>query len=152
HSCRQNDSSEDWLEGLDAAVSRCAEPPVLVAHSLGCMLVAHWASHNRGQQIAGALLVAPADVDSDERTPAETRAFAPVPLDLLPFPAIVAASTNDPYVDLNRAKTFATAWGAGFVNLGPLAHVNCDSHLDTWDDGWNLLKDLGQAQQVRALG
>ncbi|XLM20999.1 alpha/beta hydrolase, partial [Chromobacterium piscinae] len=26
---------EDWLDGLDAALARCAKPPLVIAHSLG---------------------------------------------------------------------------------------------------------------------
>ena len=33
---------DDWLATLDREVSACATPPLLVAHSLGCALVAHW--------------------------------------------------------------------------------------------------------------
>ena len=34
---------EDWVRSLDVAVQACPDPPVLVAHSLACLLVAHWA-------------------------------------------------------------------------------------------------------------
>ncbi|NTV73012.1 MAG: serine hydrolase family protein, partial [Holophaga sp.] len=39
----------DWVESLDAAVRRAGEdaPPILVAHSLGCLAVAHWAAAYR---------------------------------------------------------------------------------------------------------
>ena len=37
---------EDWVRALDVAVEACLSPPVLVAHSLGCLLVAHWAHHS----------------------------------------------------------------------------------------------------------
>jgi len=136
-----------WLSGLDAAVRACPTPPILVAHSLGCALVAHWATHEGTSKaptpnIQGALLVAPADVDSDLHTPPETKVFATMPMARLPFPATVVASTTDSYVDLQRAQVFATAWGAEFVNVGACGHINADSHLDDWDEGWRLLDDL----------
>ena len=68
----------DWIARLDAAIATSPEPPVLVAHSLSCALVAHW-SVQQNHAIAGAMLVAPADVDSDAHTPPETRAFRPMP-------------------------------------------------------------------------
>ena len=32
---------DDWVYALDIAVQACLSPPVLVAHSLACLLVAH---------------------------------------------------------------------------------------------------------------
>ncbi|OEJ66894.1 hypothetical protein BEN30_10875 [Magnetovibrio blakemorei] len=140
---------ESWLAGLDLAIHACATPPLLVAHSLGCALVAHWVAqaHKRNGGVSnlpvrGALLVAPADVDSEAHTPAETHVFAPMPLSVFPFPSTVVASTNDPYVDPVRAKLFATAWGAEYTNVGPRGHINADSHLGDWQEGWDLLTDL----------
>ena len=132
-----------WLTGLDAAIRACPRPPIVVAHSLGCALVAHWATQNTAEALVrGALMVAPADVDSDQRTPPEARIFAPMPMTTLPFPATVVASTTDTYVDIQRARVFATAWGAEFVNIGARGHINADSRLDDWDEGWRLLDDL----------
>src|SRR3546814_9647988 len=55
-------------------MAACPAPPIRVAHSLSCALVDHWvARHDRA--LKGALLVAPADVDSDAHTPPETRGF-----------------------------------------------------------------------------
>ena len=33
---------EDWISALDRAVGAAPKPPLLVAHSLACLLVAHW--------------------------------------------------------------------------------------------------------------
>ena len=103
---------EAWRTALESAIAATPDPVLLVAHSLGCALVAHLASRPAAQRIAAALLVAPADVDSPERTPQETRSFAPMPTAPLPFPATVVASEDDPYVTLPRARAFAAAWGA----------------------------------------
>lgn len=142
---------DDWLAGLHDAITNCPEPPVLAAHSLACPLVAHWAIHHPNTQVRGALMVAPADVDSELHTPPEARIFAPMPMAPLPFPTIVAASSNDPYVSIQRAQVFATAWGADFVNLGALGHINADSHLKDWDEGWDLLQNLVSAQSDSTL-
>src|SRR5262245_2707527 len=74
-----------WLRALESAVAACGAPPVLVAHSLACSLVAHWAAR-AGARARGALLVAPADVDSPLHTPDEVRSFSPIPMAPLPFP------------------------------------------------------------------
>jgi len=132
----------NWVNSLDTAVRACSTPPVLVAHSLGCAMLAHWASQaSQGlcATIRGALMVAPGDVDSETHTAAEAKVFAPMPLSPLAFPTIVVASSNDPYVDLHRAQHFATAWGAELINIGACGHINANSRLGNWDQGWGFL-------------
>jgi predicted alpha/beta hydrolase family esterase len=88
------------------------------------------------------LLVAPADVDSAAHTPPETRGFAPMPLARLPFPATVIASRDDAYVTLARARQFARAWGAAFVDAGAIGHINAASGLGDWPAGRRWLRAL----------
>lgn len=133
---------DDWLAALDGALTVAGGPVVLVAHSLGCALVAHAASRPSARVVVAALLVAPADVDSPARTPPETRDFAPLPLRPLPFFATVVASEDDPYVTLERARAFAAAWGATFVDAGPRGHLNAASGLGDWPEGHHLLEAL----------
>ncbi len=133
----------DWIANLDAAVADAGQDVVLVAHSLGCATVAHWARHARAT-VRAALLVAPADVDSDDHVPQSCRRFAPMPMEPLPFAATVVASTNDPYADLARSEAFARAWGARFVNAGALGHINADSALGSWPKGRALMNELAR--------
>lgn len=133
---------EAWLAALEAAIGAARERVVLVAHSLGCALVAHAATRPAAARVKAALLVAPADVDSPSCTPAETQVFAPLPLQPLPFPATVVASETDPYVTLERARGFAAAWGANFVDAGPRGHLNAASGLGDWPAGRTILDAL----------
>ena len=133
----QHPSLRDWIDTLDATVRNAGAPAVIAAHSLGCALLAHWATL-RGTaraNVRGALLVAPADVDSPERTPPQTRDFAPMPKQKLPFPARVVASENDPFVAFARARALAEAWGADFVSAGKEGHLNAASGLGAWPKG-----------------
>lgn len=130
----------DWVAALDAAVAAAPGPVVLVAHSLACATVAHWAD-TATRPLAGALLVGPADVNRREQLP-EVRGFAPMPLARLPFPSIVVASTTDEYVTLARAQEFAAAWGSRLVNVGALGHLNSESGLGLWPAGWALVQEL----------
>jgi uncharacterized protein len=132
---------DDWLDTLDRYVRECAAPPVLAAHSLSCALVAHWATR-AGAPAKGALLVAPADVDSPAHTPDEVRSFAPIPLLRLPFPSIVVASGDDPFVTSARAEALARAWGSRLITLPHAAHVNADAGYGPWPEGRKLLSDL----------
>jgi predicted alpha/beta hydrolase family esterase len=133
-----------WATKLDQAI-RCAERPViLAAHSLGCLAVAWWAEL-AGQPwawpVAGALLVAPPDVDrATART--ELATFAPTPRNTLPFPSILVGSEDDPYASLQHSFDLAREWGSHFVNAGPLGHINAASGVGWWDDGQHLLDRL----------
>jgi serine hydrolase len=133
----------DWLAALERDVAACAAPPVLVAHSLGCALAVHWATRD-GAVARGALLVAPADVDSPAHTPDEVRSFSPLPLRPLPFPSIVVASRDDPFVTLERAGSFARAWGSRLVTLDRAGHINADAGFGPWPEGRRLLGDLAR--------
>jgi predicted alpha/beta hydrolase family esterase len=140
----------DWLARLDAAIANAKSPPILVAHSLSCSLVAHWAAKHQ-RPVAGALLVAPADVESDAHTPPETRAFRPMPRQALPFESIVIASSDDPYVARDRAAAFAQSWGSRFVDIGAAGHINPTAGFGAWPLGQLLLDELRTAARVRAV-
>ncbi|RYZ06442.1 MAG: serine hydrolase family protein [Myxococcales bacterium] len=130
---------EGWLASLQAAVDAASGEPIIVAHSLGCLAVAHYAS--RGGRARAALLVAPPDPDS-AIFPTEARSFAPVPLVRLPFRTRLVASRNDPYSTLGFARSCARSWGSDFVDVGPVGHINAGSGLGAWPEGRALLDDL----------
>ncbi|WP_448191987.1 RBBP9/YdeN family alpha/beta hydrolase [Azospirillum sp. sgz301742] len=130
-----------WVAALEAAVVAAQAPVVLVAHSLACALVSHWAREGSVERVAAALLVAPSDVEA-EGMPSEVRVFAPMPGDPLPFPAVVMASRNDRYCAIERACGFAALWGTDFIDVGAHGHINIDSGHGPWPEGERLLADL----------
>jgi predicted alpha/beta hydrolase family esterase len=130
----------DWVETLDFTVEALPAPPVIVAHSLGCIAVAHW-GHATQHPVRGALLVAPPDLDRSD-TPPDLVNFAPMPLQKLPFTTIVVASTNDPYCAIERAQQFAAAWSSRLVNVGPKGHINTGAGFGPWPEGERLLAEL----------
>lgn len=133
-----------WVDRLDQAVKHADGPVLLVAHSLGCHAVAHWAQQTRaktGGQVVGALLVAPPEVDRglvDWRL----QPFAPARQSILPFPSIVAASRNDPYIHFERARRLAFFWGSQFADAGHVGHINAESGIGDWEFGQFLLSRL----------
>jgi uncharacterized protein len=133
----------DWVSNLDAGISAANPPLVLVAHSMGCIGVIHWAAttRNGNKRVAAAFLVSPPDVEA-ETIPAGPTGFAPCPLIRLPFRSIVVASTNDPFAALDRAKTFAGAWGSEIVILESAGHINAASGHGPWPEGKRLLDKL----------
>ena len=96
----------DWTAGLMEAVRR-RPGAILVAHSLGCALVGHLAAIRGARGIAGAFLVAPADVNRQGPAGRLLEGFSPIPRARLPFPSMVVASRDDPYVEIDRAQAFA---------------------------------------------
>lgn len=133
----------DWSIQLQEAVLDSDREVVLVAHSLGCVLTAWWAAHSplAKTKVRGALLVAPGDAEQ-ENLRQVLPGWSPVMLQKLPFPSVLVGSTNDPYCTLERAQQMAQAWGADFVNSGPVGHINTDSGLGDWHEGHALLQSL----------
>lgn len=131
---------EEWMEVLENTLSSLGANVVLVAHSLACALVAHWAEKTR-LNIKGALLVAPPNPDGPN-FPKEAVGFSPLPMSSFTFPSIVVASTNDPYGNLEFAESVASSWGARFVNIGHAGHINSNSGLGEWNEGFSLFKQL----------
>ena len=138
----------DWVARLGEALAYTGPDILLVAHSAGCALVAHWAVGCQRGCVRGALLVAPSDPEAAS-FPAGAPGFAPIPLLRLPFPSIVVASPNDPFVTGARAQTFASAWGSKFVMIGEAGHINTASGLGDWPKGLALLRSIREAQQSK---
>lgn len=134
---------DDWILEIERSVTAAVGPVALVAHSLGSVAVAHWARQTElRHRIVGALLVAPADVDSPFHTPDEVRNFSPIPMKPLGFQATVVASQNDPFMEIAKSQLLADAWQARFISFGKLGHINSESKLALWPEGHSLLLEL----------
>jgi predicted alpha/beta hydrolase family esterase len=125
-----------WAARLDQLRASDPRPALLVAHSFGCLTAVHSIARD-GANLAGALLVAPADPDK----------FGVA--DLLPAlplacPSIVVASANDPWMDPASAAAWAGRWGSELVAGGRLGHINAESGLGDWPNGAALLHRLAE--------
>jgi uncharacterized protein len=144
-----NPTYADWAARLDQSVAAAPRPVILIAHSLGTSLIMRWAAGPLAKQVAGAFMVAPSDRGPADIWPdAGRNGFAPMVLDPLPFPALVLAARNDPYVAFDRAREFAAAWGAGLIDMGEAGHMGNSADLGLWPEG--LLHLGGFLQQVRS--
>ena len=133
----------EWVATLEQAlVGADLSQVVLVAHSLGCATIAHWAGQY-GHRIKGALLVAPSDVETAHYAAFPTTGFGPMPLARLPFPSKVVFSQNDEWATPARARQFAEAWGSELIDLGNAGHINAASGYGAWPAGLALLAELG---------
>ena len=114
---------QDALESIQGEVT-------IVAHSAGVLMLAHWARQYRRADIVGALLATPADLETPMPAGYPTLAalqkngWLPVPRQLLPFPTIVAASSNDPLASLVRVEKLASDWGSDLIQVGRVGHLN----------------------------
>jgi uncharacterized protein len=127
---------------LKTGLSKPAPDVVLVAHSLGCHLVASWAALSQNTHlIRGALLVAPPDVRRTD-FPQEMRSWRQPVLQRLPFKSICVVSSNDPFCEPDVANRMAASWGSERVEIGERGHINADSGLADWPYGRALLTQL----------
>ena len=133
----------DWMARLEEVLLQGDDAPAwLVAHSLGCQLVAAWAAHTRhAARVGGALLVAPPDTERDDMPP-QLHGWRPMLRRPLPFPATVVISSDDPYCGAERGSALAQDWLATLVVAGPRGHLNGDSGLGDWPAGHALLRAL----------
>jgi predicted alpha/beta hydrolase family esterase len=143
---------DDRVALLNRVIEDVDGPITIVAHSAGVLTTVHWAARTcaaqSGGPITGALLVTPPDLASPLPAPYpsldELRAngWLPIPPQRLPFPSIVAASTNDPLGDHNRVSTLAASWGSRLHSLGPVGHLNPASGYGDWPAAATLLDEL----------
>jgi predicted alpha/beta hydrolase family esterase len=134
----------DWVQTLHASICKIGKSPVVLAgHSLACATIAHYATkHFDGEgRVAAAFLVAPSDVEAPTYPPGST-GFDPVPLQKLPFRSVVVASTDDPFVTLERAEFFARSWGSRLIKITKAGHINTASGHGPWPEGEKWLEEL----------
>jgi len=134
-----------------AAIEQAAQsidgPIVIVAHSGGCIMVAHWAQRMQ-RAVHGALLATPPDFERPmpEGYPTldalRAGGWLPVPRTRLPFPSIVAASQDDPLADFDRVAVLARDWGGRLVDLGKVGHLNPASGYGEWPQAEDFIDEL----------
>lgn len=132
----------DWMARLEEVLLEDPVPAVLVAHSLGCQLVAAWAAHSRHtSRVKAALLVAPPDIEREDMPPQLTP-WRPIARAPLPFRSTVVVSRDDPYCAAERAAEMAAQWGSELLSVGERGHINGESGLGDWPEGRTLLQAL----------
>lgn len=142
------------IDAIEQAARMVAGPLVVVAHSGGVVMVAHWARETRCD-VRGALLAVPPDFE--EPMPAGYPSLAdlrlggwlPVPRERLPFPSIVGASRNDPLARFERVAELARGWGSTLVDLGEVGHLNPASGFGPWPLAHAFIEQLSQPQDAR---
>ena len=145
---------DDWVAAIDRAVAASSTPPILVAHSLGCLAVAHWAGRLAAASpepdadaaapadlAAGAFLVAPPDIHGPE-FPTAAPSFVADPPTPLPIRAVLITSSDDPYCAPVRAAQLAAVWDVPRLDVGAHGHINVASGFGEWSDGRRRFDDF----------
>jgi predicted alpha/beta hydrolase family esterase len=142
-----------WQNRLDQALA-ASDGVWIVAHSLGCILAANLADRPSASKVRGALLVAPCDLDRVEQLHPCIINFGDMPTRHLPFPSMVVASRNDPYMSFDTARRYANLWSSELADMGNAGHINILSGHGRWPLGYQLLNrvkareiDIRQARE-----
>ena len=146
---REDLNCADRIKAIEREIAAIEGPVVIVAHSGGCVMVAHWAQITRhADAVRGALLATPPDFDSP--MPAgypsldalQAGGWLPVPRERLPFRSLVALSRNDPLGEYERVGELARAWGSETVDLGSVGHLNPASGFGEWPQAEEFVREL----------
>lgn len=70
--------------------------------------------------------------------------WTPVPRTPLPFPSVVAASSDDPLGSAVRVARLAECWGSRLVRLGAVGHLNPASGYGPWPRAEELIREIEQ--------
>jgi uncharacterized protein len=144
------------VQAIQGVLESIQGPVVIVAHSAGAVMLAHWARWYEHADIVGALLATPADLETPMPEGYPTMAalrehgWLPVPRRRLPFPSIVAASSNDPLAAPARVERLARDWGSQLVQLGEVGHLNPASGFGEWPQAMELIARLERGSPLRA--
>lgn len=137
------------VQAIERAITAIDGPVVIVVHSGGCVMVAHWAQATlQAQRVRGCLLATPPDFERPMPAGYPTIAmlqaggWLPVPRLRLPFRSLVAASRNDPLGDFDRVQALAQDWGSELEDLGEVGHLNPASGYGPWPRAMDLVASL----------
>jgi uncharacterized protein len=145
---RTEPSLQVRLRLLDHIVEDVDGLVVLVAHSAGVLATVHWAATYTGTKVVGALLATPpafatplpAEYPSIEQL--RNHGWLPIPRRPLPFPSILATSTDDALGNPVRLRAMANAWGSREHSLGAVGHLNPASGFGEWPEATSLIEEL----------
>ncbi|MDN3922954.1 RBBP9/YdeN family alpha/beta hydrolase [Roseateles violae] len=135
------------VAAIEAAARAIDGPIVVVAHSGGCIMLAHWAQQSR-RPVHAALLATPPDFETPmpegypEIAALRAGGWLPVPREPLPFRSLVAASRNDPLGTYERIAALAADWGSELLDLGEVGHLNPASGYGDWPLASELIARL----------
>jgi predicted alpha/beta hydrolase family esterase len=151
---RENLDCKYRIDAIEREAAAIDGPVILVAHSAGAIMAAHWVRRT-ARCVQGALLATPPDFEREMPAGYPTMAalrqggWLPVPRNRLPFPSIVAASRNDPLGRFDRVVALARDWGSRVVDLGEVGHLNPASGYGAWPRAEELVRELAAERPLQ---
>jgi predicted alpha/beta hydrolase family esterase len=125
------------VQAIQSTIETIDGPIIVVAHSAGTLMMAHWAQCHAAN-IQGALLAVPPDFSRPMPSGYPTvqqlaeNGWLPVPTQRLTFRSIVTTSENDPLAAFDQVVAMANNWGSELVHLGKVGHLNPASGYGDW--------------------
>jgi uncharacterized protein len=144
---RENLDCAARIRAIEREAQAIEGPLIIVAHSAGCLMLAHWALRTK-RKVRGALLATPPDFERPMPAGYPTMealkigGWLPVPRARLPFASVVALSHNDPLCSITRATELALDWNSRLVDLGLVGHLNPASGFGEWPQAEHLIDEL----------
>ena len=144
---RENLDCAARVHAIEREAQNIEGPLIIVAHSAGCLMLAHWAVHTK-RKVHGALLAAPPDFERPmppgypTMEALQAGGWLPVPRARLPFTSVVALSRNDHLSSFERAAELALDWNGRIVDLGLVGHLNPDAGFGEWPQAQLLIDEL----------
>jgi uncharacterized protein len=125
----------DWERALSTELA-LLDSPVVLCHSLACLLWLHHVAEG-GAQADRVLLVAP---PSERAEVAAIASFFPAPLPRLSGGARLVCSDNDPYCPEGAARLYGEPLGIAVDLIAGGGHLNPESGYGAWPsvEAWCL--------------
>lgn len=142
-----------WANAISQHIEQARGKIWIIAHSFGC-LASVYAAQKNPTKIAGAMLVAPTNPSrfslhgfqaGELYISARDNITLHLPKQALDFPSVVVASSNDPWMPLESAETWADTWESRFINIGAAGHINVASGFGAWPQGLALFEEFKQS-------
>lgn len=148
----------NWARSIMHDLDSIARPTIIVAHSFGCLATA-LAVSQRPLQVAGVILVAPADPDRFTLLGARRHQLvrnpgiaAQLPDRSLNTLGLVIGSRNDPWMKLQHAYAWACRWKLAFHDAGFAGHINVDAGYGPWPFIKMITQSMDEIIQERITG
>jgi uncharacterized protein len=132
-----NEWEKNFIENLERD-NKCGT--VLIAHSLGCLLTVKAMPKIR-KYLKAVFLVAPPD-PKDKQFPKFLASFGYLPEVQLEVPGMLVYSENDQYSSPMFCIQKGKQWGLETISVGRKGHINSESNIDDWSEGFNLFQKL----------
>lgn len=134
---RENPNLEEWKEFLKKEINHF-NPEIVVCHSLANVLWFHTCDE-LDINLDKLMLVAPV---SRNRVVKEAQSFYPYPIpkDLKAKEVIMAASTNDPYMEIEEAIELQSTLNIGMKIMEDAGHINAASGFGKLDCALDWIK------------